>query len=708
MIRLVVVALIGMFSFFFGGFQGGEEVNVDREKMIQNALIGVLDQAHFDPKDFNDELSTQVFEEFLLSVDGRKRFFTQEDIAALRVHEYDLDDQLKMGDLTFFEEANTMLEARIAQAETLYKEVLEQPFDFTLDESYEFDPEKKEYPADDADMKDRWRKSLKYDVMTKLEKKLDAQEKDEDAEQKSYAELEEEAREQVRENYDDWYKSFKKVRRSDRFEAYLNSFAHLFDPHTDYFNPKEKQDFDINMGGKLEGIGARLRSEDDLTIVASIVPGGPAWKGKELEVEDAILKVTQEEEEPVDVIGMRLDDVVSKIRGDKGTIVGLTIQKPDGTIQDITIERDVVEIEETYARSVKMDLDGVIDNIGYIHLPKFYSSFEGPDGTSCAADVAKEIEKLKAENVNGIILDLRNNGGGSLRDVVNMSGLFIDEGPIVQVKPRDRKAYVYKDEDESVLYDGPLIVMVNSFSASASEILAAALQDYNRAVIVGAQTFGKGTVQRFIDLDRAVRGHTELKPLGELKVTMQKFYRIDGGSTQQRGVTPDISFPDRYSQIEVGEREYPNSMEWSEIAGLEYDQDIYQVENKSLLMANSQNRIAKNEDFKLIQEQAALLKKNRDISAYSLNIEEYKAYLAQKEEENDKFDGLFDEDVENLVISNLTVDEEKINFDESTKARRDDWVDGLQKDIYIQETLAIMNDMINGPAYTNHEDEDKE
>lgn len=694
MIRIIVLIVAGVATFLFNSFNAGETINLEREVLIQNAVLSVLDQAHFDPKVLDDNLSRQVYKEFLESLDGRKRFLTKEDIALLQVYETDLDDQAKQGSLEFFNMAIDLLEKRIDQAEILYKEILKTPFDFSIDESYEFDPEKKDFPSNADEMRAIWQKSLKYDVMVKLESRLSAQKDKAEDEPKTYEELEEESRDAVLENYNDWYKNFKKVRRTDRFEAYLNTFAHLFDPHSDYYNPKEKQDFDINMGGKLEGIGARLRTEGDLTKVVSIVPGGPAWKGKQLEVDDAILKVTQKGEEPVDVFGMRIDDVVSMIRGDKGTIVVLNIQKQDGSIMDIEIERDVVNIEESFARSA------IIDNVGYIHLPKFYSSFEGPDGTSCAVDIAEEIEKLKQENVSGIILDLRNNGGGSLRDVVNMTGLFIEDGPIVQVKPRDRKAYVYNDEDAGVQYDGPLVVMINSFSASASEILAAALQDYKRAVIVGSQSFGKGTVQRFIDLDKTVRTNSEFKPLGELKITMQKFYRVNGGSTQQKGVNPDIFLPDRYSEIEVGEREYPHSMEWSEIAGLDFNQDVYVIDNMDALRKNSLDRVKSNQQFQLISEQAKLLKQNRDKSIYSLKLDDYKEFLKERDAENAKFDDLFKDDIDGLTIRNLKSDLEAINSNETSKARNENWIKDLKKDIYLEESLAIINDMVKGPALT--------
>lgn len=702
MIRLVILGIVGACSFFFGSILQDEN-DGDRERMIQNAVLSILDQAHFDPVDLDDEFSTKAFDQFLEYIDGRKRFFTHEDIVQLEPYRLDIDDQARIGSLQFFDLATELLQKRIDEAEVLYQEILAQPFNFDLKESYEFDPDKKDYVSDSNELRGRWRKALKYDVMIKVESKLEKQEQDAEAEKKTFAQVEEEARQEVKTTFDKWYKTFKKVKRSDRFEAYLNTFAHLFDPHSDYFNPKEKEDFDISMGGKLEGIGARLRTEGDLTQVVDIVPGGPVWRGKKVDVNDFVLKVKQKGEEPVDVFGMRIDDVVSMIRGKKGTFVTLTIKKKDGTIKEVEIERDVVNIEEAFAKSAILNAPGIIENIGYIHLPKFYSSFDGPEGNSCAVDVAKEIEKLKENNVNGIILDLRNNGGGSLRDVVNMSGLFIKDGPIVQVKPRDRKPYIYRDEDEEVRYSGPLVVMINSFSASASEILAAAMQDYDRAVIVGSQSFGKGTVQRFISLDRAVRGNSEFKPLGELKITMQKFYRVDGGSTQLKGVTPDISLPDRYSHIEIGEREYPFAMEWSEISGLEYDQDILKVLNVDYLNRISGERIKNNKAFGLIEEQAKLYKANRNETEYSLNLTDYKSLLDKREKESEKFDDILDKDLDGVSVANLPQDAESINLDDTTVARNESWLKGIKKDIYIEESLAIIGDLIKSPSITKVE-----
>jgi len=671
-----------------------------KEVMIQNAVMKILEEAHFSPKDINNEYSTKVFDYYIDYIDAYKRFFTKEDLKALEPFRLLIDDQVKADELTFFNKSMELLDVRIEEVQSYYKEIMAEDFDFSSDGYYELDADKRVFSSNSAELKDHWRKGLHYEIIVKAARKVEHYKDLE--EEKSLEEIQEEAIEEVKENYDDWFKRFNKVRRSDRFSVYLNTLTHVFDPHSDYMSPKDKQDFDISMGGKLEGIGARLQTDGDFTKVVSIVPGGPVWKDKRIEVDDVILKVRQdgEEEETVDIFGMRVDDVVQLIRGKKGTVVHLTIKKKDGSVEDIDLTRDVVNTQESLARSVILNLgdpesdDKQVDNIGYIHLPKFYSSFEGKDGNSCAADVKEEVEKLMAQSVNGVILDLRNNGGGSLRDVVDMSGLFIESGPIVQVKPRRRSPFVYKDEDPKVLYTGPLVVLINGFSASASEILAAAMQDYDRAIIVGNNSFGKGTVQRFIDLDRAVRGYDELKPLGNLLVTMQKFYRINGGSTQLKGVQPDIYLPDRYTYMDVGEREYDYALDWTSIDALTYDQDV-RVENKKQLLAQkSKARIGSSETFHLIDEQAQYLKEKSDMTKYPLNLAAYQDVIAKRKAGDEKFKEIMKTDIEQLHISNLETDLGLINMDETTQARNEDWLKALQKDVYLEEALMIIEDMM--------------
>ena len=679
----------------------------EKESMILNAVVNYLDALHFNPQDFDDEFSNKVFKGYLEAIDPSKRFLLQSEVDQLSIYQNEIDNQIQLRNFDFFDASLDIIDNSRKRAKTVFSEVIAEGLDGATTDKIEMDRDKRRYTESEAELKMLWKNLLKYDYNNRLRNKIEEQEQriekesepDYEGEKtptKTEAELKAEVVEKIETTYQDWFKRLTQDKRSDRFETYINSVTHLFDPHTDFYNPKEKQDFDIRMGGKLEGIGARLQTDGDYTKVTNIIPGGPAWKGKDLEVDDLITTVTQKDGEPLDITGMRIDDVVTHIRGKKGTVVILTVKKVDGSIQSIEIERDEVIIDEGFARSLTLDIPDVIENVGYIKLPKFYSSFEKKDGNSCAKDVAKEIEKLNDLNVNALILDLRNNGGGSLQDVVDMTGLFIEEGPIVQVKPRNKSAYLYDDKDPKVQFDKPMIVMVNQFSASASEILAAALQDYKRAIIVGSNsTFGKGTVQRFVDLDKAYRDLDELKPLGQLKITMQKFFRVNGGSTQLKGVTPDIIFPDNYHFIETGEKDYDHAMEWTEIDAVDYSQNVYHIPSVSSLNMKSQTRTGAQEDFQMVLENAARLKKNRDQTEYPLDFAAYNELMDLREEEAEQFSELFDNTVESLKMENLAVDLELINSDESRIARNDDWKEGISKDFYLEETMHILKDMIN-------------
>lgn len=671
--------------------------NDKREALILQGVLNFINVVHYEVKPIDDSLSTYVYDTYLKSVDSGKRFLTASEVSTLEKYKLQIDDQINATTFEFFDASVVLIDAAYKRSRTIYDEVIKMPIDFNASESIQLENDKKEWPIGDAGLKENWRKTIKYAVMTRLDKKLEDQESDTfDGEKKSLDDLIKESIEKVEENYEKWFERIDKTRRSDRFESYIGSITRYFDPHTNYFNPKEKADFDINMGGKLEGIGARLSPDGDYTRVTDVIPGGPAWKGKELEVDDRITKVRQDgEEEALNILGMRLDDVVQKIRGKKGTKVILTVKKKDGAYKDIVITRDIVDIDDSKAKSLLLNHPEVLNNVGYIKLPKFYSSFEKKDGNSCAVDVADEIKKLKEYNVNGIILDLRNNTGGSLTDVVDMSGLFIKDGPIVQVKPRDRDPYVHADKDDDVLYDGPLIVMVNNVSASASEILAAALQDYGRAVIVGGKTFGKGTVQRFYNLDRAYKGADEFKPLGNIKMTMQKFFRVNGGSTQLRGVTPDIELPDNFKYIDYGEREYDNALEFTEIKPQVFSQDVVTLNHIGDLVAKSKIRVENDKDFQLIDENAKRVKENRDRSEFSLNLQAYRELMDRMEEESKKYEGIMKDSIPEFHVRNLDVDYEKIMIDESIKAKNDDWIGDVRKDIYLEETLNIMKDMIS-------------
>lgn len=668
--------------------------NAEKESLILNILLSVMDQIHFEPKELDDEFSKKAFERYVDNLDGARRYLIQPEVDKMKAYEYELDDEAKNKSLAFFDLSMGLIENGMQRSKRIYEELIQESFKFDKPENLELDGDKRGFAKDETALKDYWRKYIKYQIVIKTERKL-AEQADfkEGVAKKSEAELLAEAKKETQTLFDDWFDRIGRLRRSDRFEAYLNAYTHIFDPHSSYLSPKDKEDFDMEMGGRLEGIGARLVQNGDFVKISSLIPGGPAWKGKELEVDDLITQVAQKGEDAVDVIGMRVDDVAQIVRGKKGTIVTLTVRKKDGTTKDIVIEREEVIIDESFARSVILDLNEDVTDIGYIKLPKFYSTFDG--GNSCAADVKAEIEKLKEQEVKGIILDLRNNLGGSLPDVIDMSGLFIEKGPIVQVKSRDKEPYVYKDKDADVAYDGPLIVMVNSLSASASEILAAALQDYKRAVIVGGNsTYGKATVQRFIDLDRVIRGAAEAKPLGTVKLTFQKFYRINGTSNQLRGVIPDIILPDQYTNMDVGEKEYENALSWSEVDPVAYSQEVCRLPELEALKVNSAKRIAADPTFALIQENNQRRKRNADKSQFPLALEEFVAFRDQQLTEAKKYSNIMKESIKGLNIENLAIDLPYIQEDESRVARNGDWLKQMQKDIYLEETMLIMKDLL--------------
>ncbi len=673
-----------------------KDIGNDKEALILQGLMQTIEYVHYAPKKVDDELSKHIYKTYLDRLDGYKRYFTQKDLDQLKKYELTIDDQINGLSFEFFNTSLPLLDEGMKKAETYFNEAINASINFNKGDMYETDPDKMTFAKNDGDLKDKWKQIIQWEVTTKWVQNIESQkEKGNKDGNKTDEELKADAIKDVKKRYVDFFERMKKLRRSDRMEAYLGTIANYFDPHTDYFSPKEKQDFDINMGGKLEGIGARLQTDGDYTKVFNIVVGGPAWKTKKLEDNDIIMKVTQKGQEPVDITGMRVDDVVQLVRGKKGTVVILTVKKKDNSIVDIAIERDEVQLDDSKAKSVILNMPGKVQNIGYINLPKFYSTFED-GGNSCAEDVATEIKKLKAQNVNGIILDLRNNSGGSLNDVVQMSGLFIEEGPIVQVKDRSGRPSLHNDKDDSVLYSGPLVIMVNQYSASASEIIAAAMQDYNRAIIVGStSTFGKGTVQRFFDLDRGINGYNDLKPLGNVKMTTQKFYRVNGGSTQLKGVIPDIVYPDIYHYIETGEKEYDNPLEWSEIAPVKYGQHVVVLENKQKLVDNSKERVGQSKDFNLILERALKLKEERDQSKYPLKLNSYREMVEKREEDGKKYENLLKNDILGLEIINLKDDMPKINMDESNKAKNEEFVKDLRKDIYLEETMYVIRDMIN-------------
>ena len=693
---LIFGLIIGVVS-LFALYPRQIEDPIEKEAVILKSVVNILERAHFKPKDINDDFSKKVYQSYLDLLDGGKRFLIQADVDKLKPYEKQIDDEILATKLNFFNASLDIINAAQSRVKSYYKEILAKPMTFNEKETISYDFEKMPYAKNEKELYARWEKILKANVLDEIVQVQNGQENDslkvDKSEIKSFATIEKEAREKVLKDYDRLFERMEKLRREDRFSDYINSITEQFDPHTSYFSPNDKEDFDIGMSGRLEGIGARLQADGEYTKVSEIVVGGPAWKEKNLEAGDVIMKVAQEGQPAIDIRGMRLDDVVSKIRGKKGTKVILTVKKVSGTIQNITITRDEVLMDESFAKSVIIGQEGVLENIGYIYLPKFYADFDNNKGRFSFTDVAKEVEKLKKANVNGIILDLRNNPGGSLNDVVKMAGLFIEQGPIVQVKSRENEPYVMNDEDKSYAYDGPMVVLVNHQSASASEILAAALQDYKRAVIIGGtSTYGKGTVQRFVDLDRTVSVANNLKPLGQLKLTIQKYYRINGGSTQLEGVTPDIVLPDAFNYIKIGERENKSAMEWTKIAPARYSQNVFVINNMDDIKAKSKKRVETNPLFKAIDENAHRIKEQSDKKIYTLELDSYKKDMNSRKEQTKKFNALFKE-IPGLSVENIPEDAKLIQRDSASIARNQTFIKNIKKDVYIEEAMQVIKDL---------------
>ena len=693
--RFKLSIILPAFAFFalFSSYKP-KDAPVDKNEVLLKLIMQSLNQGHYQSQIIDNNFSSKVFNHYLEQIDGSKKYLTGDDIKKLSKFKTEIDEQINEGSYEFFKLSEELMGQRIREAGEYADEILNKPFDFSVDEYVEFDTEKRDYPQNEREAKEVWRKFLKYRTLFILNN-LIAEEDEKVKEDKNYkktsfTELEKKARESVRKSQKEQQNGMAKIDESDWLSIYLNSITTIYDPHTAYFPPRDKENFDIAMSGQLEGIGARLTSKDGFIVVAEIVPGSACWRQGQLKVGDKILKVGQGDEEPINVTDMRTDHAVKYIRGKKGTEVRLTVKQKDGNVITIPIIRDIVILEETYTKSA------VINNKGYINLPKFYADFTGNGGRDCSDDVKNEIQKLKAEGVEGIILDLRNNGGGSLQDVVEMAGLFIKDGPIVQVKAKVGKPRVYSDTDENVYYNGPLVVMVNTYSASASEILAAAMQDYGRAVIVGGSptTFGKGTVQRAFDLDGFVsEAYDEIKPLGALKLTLQKFYRIDGGTTQLKGVTPDIILPDTWSYLNVGEKDQEFPIPWDEIGPLQYNEWENSIRPQLKdIRQKSAERIRNNEIFGLIDENAKRYKIQEEDTKYPLSFDAYQAKMVRLNDESRKYDDLLSKQG-NMEVAFLKVDLPKINGDEVTEEKMKRWKSSLEKDVYINEAIAILDDI---------------
>jgi len=686
-----ILSFILVSGLIFGITLKNEDPNKD--KLLLEIISYVLDRGHYDPKEINDAFSENVYMNYLENIDGQHRFFLKTDITTFDSYRYRIDDEIKSTELNFFNLSFTKLMERMDQVEGFYESILNIPFDFTIKEEINLDYENLPYATSIAELKKQWRKQFKLNALErftfKKEEELNKVEKDSTYVPLSDREIEKDARQKIKENMKFFFEGYNDLERKDWFSVYINSIVIQFDPHTFYLAPSDKDRFDASMSGKFEGIGARLQKRNQEVKIVEIISGGPVWRDELIEVGDIILKVGQPNEEPVDISGMRLDDSILLIKGPKGTQVILTIKRVDGTIEDVVVTRDVVELEETYARSSLIKDD--TGTFGLIELPKFYINFEDYNARNAATDVKKELEQLKKNNVKGIILDLRNNGGGSLKTVVDMTGYFIDQGPVVQVKSTGGRKEVLKDTDSSIVWDGPLVVLVNEFSASASEIIAAALQDYKRAIVLGSkQTFGKGTVQNVFDLNRMITGGT-YGNLGALKVTTDKFYRINGRSTQLEGVKSDIVFPDQYAYVDMGEKDQDNPLAWDRITPANYV-PYGKMDNYEYSLERSNQRLKENSFTKLIDEQALWVKERQEDNTYALDYESYKSEREKNKSYSERFKklGKFESSYDFQWLPEAGTQEE-VNEDLIEKRSR--WQKSLKKDIYISEAVEILKDL---------------
>lgn len=682
-----IISLVIYFEISNVNFSSDEP---NKDRLLVDLVSYVLDKLHYDPQIINDDFSIKVYDDFIDAVDSQKRFLLKSDIELFSQFRLSIDDQINSSDIAFFNIVYETLITRIDEVESFYSEILEDPFNFQINEEINLDYENLDYASNLAELKRIWRKRLKLSALDGYASKKEIKDQEEVI---SEEEIEIESRTAISENLKDFFQFNSELERSDWFSLYLNSIVTQFDPHTSYLAPEAKEVFDQNISGKFQGIGARLFKRNQQVEISEIIIGGPVWRDNLLNVGDIIIAVAQSaEEEPTEISLMKLTDATDLIKGEKGTNVFLTIKRVDGGIEQVEITRDIVELEETYAKSSIIKDDSNV--YGLINLPRFYVDFDDYGERNAASDIKKEILELKNKNINGLILDLRNNGGGSLKTVVDITGFFIEKGPVVQVKSIGGRKEILKDNDPSIIWDGPLVILVNEFSASASEILAAALQDYNRAIILGSkQTYGKGTVQNVVDLNNVISGNT-YGDLGSLKITTDKFYRVNGGSTQLEGVKSDLIFPNRYSYIDIGEKDLENPLSWDKIDPARYDNSV-KVFNYAQAISNSKERIGQNEYFTIIDQHAKLIKSKQDDKTISLNYNSYKEDQAEFKLQTDKLKVIEDFNSPYLFEWNDSNLDANTSYNDDMKEKRDRWIKSLQKDIYVNEAMNLLKDLLS-------------
>lgn len=681
-----------------------------REATLAETVLALLEREHLLHEAIDDKVSRDAFAQYLDRLDAGKLFLLQSDRDALGVYADKIDDELRSGDLALAHAGEKIFEQRVAEVANMVADLLAKPMNHDDAESYELDPKKVKAPATDDELRDRWRRKLELEVMERvatMQDRLESEAKAKASPKKkkkteaktsddrslpiasiptTLPEQEAKARGDLAKSYAARFARLREPGKLDAASDLINAVTASLDPHTDYLPPSDKANFDIEMSGSLEGIGAALREKDDYIEVSELIPGGAAWRQGGLSPGDLILSVANEGQDPVDIVNMRLDDVVKMIRGKKGTVVTLRVRKPDGHEDTLSITRDVVVIEEAYARAALLGKKGA-PQVGYIHLPSFY----GTGKRTSAKDLDRLFGDMKTKKVAGVILDLRSNGGGLLQDAVDITGELIDQGPVVQVRDSRGKKDVLGDDDKGVAYDGPLVVLVDQFSASASEILAGALQDYHRAVIVGtASTHGKGTVQTLADLDR-VSGSKQ--DLGVLKLTIEQFFRVSGDSTQRHGVTPDILLPNPNGYIESGESSLDHALPFVHIDPVPHD-DWHLTAKIPQLAGKSAARVAKDPLLSKIANAVAVLKARKDDTNVPLQMKAWEDRRKQQKAELDAASPDMDKVTPRLTVT--TVEDTPVPAP-GPGGKADDrltkWKDSLARDPWVDECVSILADM---------------
>lgn len=686
-----------------------------REGVLAEMAAVLLTDKHLLRRQLDDAVSKQSFAKYMDELDGGKLLLLQEHVDALSKYADRMDDELRAKDLVLARKGAALLAKRRELAAKLVKEILAKPFDFSAAEEVENDSEKLAFAKTEGELRDRWRKVLKLQALERiqqmeelLEAKTAGKDKTEDDSDEAAERLigkipdsfegrEEKARKDIATRYEARFVRLAAMDPLEPASLFLNAVSAAFDPHTQYLPPADKANFDIAISGTLEGIGAVLGEEDHYVVVRELVPGGASWQQGRLAPGDLIIAVAQDGKSAVDVTDMPIDKVVKMIRGPKGTVVTLTVKKPEGVVETIPIRRDVVQVEATYARAAVLDLGPNHDAMGYVHLPGFYGDIGNgpprPGERNATDDVRALLAELAKRKVGGIIVDLRGNGGGLLSHARDISGLFIPKGPVVQTRGSDGKTDVLSDRDPTVTYSGNVVVMVDRFSASAAEILAAALQDYGRAVIVGTgPTHGKGTVQAVVELDRLLEQPGK-DSLGVFKLTIEQYFRVTGGSVQWKGVTPDVTLPDPAAFVKSGERTLDHSIPWTAVDAVPFTRQSH-AWNAAELSQASRTRVQQNPLFAKIEAFNKLVEARRKDTTESLHRETWKA---DKKRDKDALEAADPKLKDQKPVMEVTVLGETAPLvrpgDKKGRQKLDTWKDELARDPWVAESLHVLADM---------------